>query len=59
MLKRHSNLSRTGLYFDDWLGQNDHTGKNYMSDDVLGLTAQIVSAHVTRNAVSVEDIGPG
>ena len=27
-----------------------------MSDDVLGLTAQNVSAHVTRNAVSVEDL---
>ena len=27
-----------------------------MSDDVLGLTAQIVSAHVTRNTVAVEDL---
>ncbi len=27
-----------------------------MADDVLGLTAQIVSAHVTKNAVSVEDL---
>ena len=29
-----------------------------MADDVLGLTAQIVSAHVTKNSVSVEDL-PG
>ena len=29
-----------------------------MPEDVLGLTAQIVSAHVTKNAVSVEDL-PG
>jgi predicted transcriptional regulator len=27
-----------------------------MSDDVLGLTAQIVSAHVTKNAVPVEEL---
>ncbi len=27
-----------------------------MTDDVLGLTAQIVSAHVTRNTVAVEDL---
>jgi predicted transcriptional regulator len=27
-----------------------------MSDDVLGLTAQIVSAHVKRNAVPVEEL---
>ncbi len=27
-----------------------------MSEDVLGLTAQIVSAHVTKNAVPVEDL---
>jgi len=27
-----------------------------MADDVLGLTAQIVSAHVTKNAVSVEEL---
>ena len=29
-----------------------------MAEDVLGLTAQIVSAHVTKNSVSVEDL-PG
>jgi predicted transcriptional regulator len=29
-----------------------------MAEDVLGLTAQIVSAHVTKNPVSVEDL-PG
>jgi predicted transcriptional regulator len=29
-----------------------------MPEDVLGLTAQIVSAHVTKNPVSVEDL-PG
>ena len=29
-----------------------------MSEDVLSLTAQIVSAHVTKNSVSVEDL-PG
>lgn len=29
-----------------------------MSDDVLGLTAQIVSAHVSKNAVSIEEL-PG
>ena len=27
-----------------------------MSDDVLGFTAQIVSAHVTKNAVPVEEL---
>ena len=27
-----------------------------MTDDILGLTAQIVSAHVTRNAVQVEEL---
>ena len=27
-----------------------------MSEDVLGLTAQIVSAHVTKNAVPVEEL---
>ena len=27
-----------------------------MADDVLGLTAQIVSAHVTKNAVAVEEL---
>jgi predicted transcriptional regulator len=27
-----------------------------MSDDVLGLTAQIVSAHVTKNTVPVEEL---
>jgi len=27
-----------------------------MAEDVLGLTAQIVSAHVKKNAVSVEDL---
>jgi predicted transcriptional regulator len=27
-----------------------------MADDLLGLTAQIVSAHVQRNAVAVEDL---
>ncbi|MGE0221697.1 MAG: MucR family transcriptional regulator [Acetobacteraceae bacterium] len=27
-----------------------------MAEDVLGLTAQIVSAHVTKNAVSVEEL---
>ncbi len=27
-----------------------------MADEVLGLTAQIVSAHVTKNPVSVEDL---
>jgi predicted transcriptional regulator len=29
-----------------------------MAEDVLGLTAQIVSAHVTKNSVSVEEL-PG
>lgn len=29
-----------------------------MSDDVLGLTAQIVSAHLSKNAVSIEEL-PG
>jgi len=33
-------------------------GKEIMPEDVLGLTAQIVSAHVTKNSVSVEDL-PG
>jgi predicted transcriptional regulator len=32
--------------------------RNSMAEDVLGLTAQIVSAHVTKNSVSVEDL-PG
>ena len=27
-----------------------------MTEDVLGLTAQIVSAHVTKNAVPVEEL---
>jgi len=31
-------------------------GKKYMTDDVLGLTAQIVSAHVAKNAVAVDDL---
>jgi predicted transcriptional regulator len=34
------------------------TGKKYMTDEVLGLTAQIVSAHLTKNAVPVEEL-PG
>jgi predicted transcriptional regulator len=30
--------------------------KKYMTDDVLGFTAQIVSAHLTKNAVPVEEL---
>src|SRR6202008_1964972 len=32
------------------------TGKKYMTDEVLGFTAQIVSAHLTKNAVPVEEL---
>ncbi len=51
--KYYSLIHRPILYCLDWVA-----GKKYMPEDVLGLTAQIVSAHVTKNSVSVEDL-PG
>jgi predicted transcriptional regulator len=39
------------VFFIAWV-----VGKKYMAEDVLGLTAQIVSAHVQKNTVSVEEL---
>jgi predicted transcriptional regulator len=51
--KYYGAISRPTIYCPRWIA-----GKKYMAEDVLGLTAQIVSAHVTKNSVSVEEL-PG
>jgi predicted transcriptional regulator len=51
--KYYGAITAAVIYCADWIA-----GKKYMAEDVLGLTAQIVSAHVTKNSVSVEDL-PG
>jgi predicted transcriptional regulator len=50
-IKYYGAVTQAVLYCSDWIA-----GKKYMAEDVLGLTAQIVSAHVTKNSVSVEEL---
>jgi predicted transcriptional regulator len=50
-LKNYGAIIQAVVYRSDWIA-----GKKYMAEDVLGLTAQIVSAHVTKNSVSVEEL---
>jgi predicted transcriptional regulator len=51
--KYYGAITQARLYCALWVA-----GKKYMPEDLLGLTAQIVSAHVTKNSVTVEDL-PG
>jgi predicted transcriptional regulator len=50
-LKYYGAITQAVVYRSGWIA-----GKKYMAEDVLGLTAQIVSAHVTKNSVSVEEL---